>query len=308
MVALANERMAYFNGEIVPESRVVIPFRDRGFKLGDAVFDVARTFGGKPFKLKEHVERLYRSLSYTRIDPGLDQDEMIRISEEVLARNAHLLDRDEDYWIGQWITRGSEPSGGDLHESTGPLVIVDCNPLPLKARAALYRDGIPVVFPSIRRIPPECLSPNAKTLNYLNLVMGDQEVRIHDPGNWSVLLDTRGYLCEGTGSNIFLVRDGVVLTPKHQYVLAGVSRQTVIELAEDQGIPVREEDLTPYDAATADEAFITSTSFCLCPVRGFNGGRLGAEEIPGPVTKLLSDAYCDLVGFDFVGQFLKHLT
>ncbi len=308
MVGLANERVAYFNGEIVPESRVLIPFRDRGFKLGDAVFDVARTFGGKPFKLKEHVERLYKSLKYVQIDPGLSPDEMIRISEEVLARNAHLLDQDEDYWIAQRVTRGADVVGGDLHESSGPTVIIECTPLPLRPRATLFRDGIPVIFPSVRRVPPECLSPNAKAHNYLNLVMGDLEARAHDPGNWALLLDTRGYLCEGIGTNIFLVRDGVVLTPRHQYVLAGVSRQTAIELAEAKGIPVREEDLTPYDAATADEAFITSTSFCICPVKGFGGAAVGDGSVPGPVTKVLSDAYAELVDFDFVGQFLKHLN
>ena len=233
---------------------------------------------------------------------------MVAISEEVLARNAHLLDRDQDYWIAQRVTRGSDVVGGDLHQSGGPTVIVECTPLPLAPRAALFLDGIPVVFPSVRRVPPECLSPNAKTHNYLNLVIGDLEARAHDPGSWAVLLDTRGYLSEGIGTNIFLVRDGVVLTPKRQYVLAGVSRQTVIELAEAQGIPVREEDLTPFDAATADEAFITSTSFCICPVKGFTGAKLGDGSIPGPVTTALTDAYVQLVDFDFVGQYLKHLN
>ena len=308
MTALANERMAYFNGEIVPESRVLIPFRDRGFKLGDAVFDVARTFAGKPFKLKEHVDRLYRSLRYAQIDPGLDPEQMVAISEEVLARNAHLLDQDEDYWLAQRVTRGSDVVGGDLHHSGGPTVIVECTPLPLKPRAKLYRDGAPIVFPSVRRVPPECLSPNAKTHNYLNLVMGDLEARAHDPESWAVLLDTRGFLCEGIGTNLFLVRDGVLLTPKHQYVLAGVSRQTAIELAEARDIPVQEADLTPYDAATADEAFITSTSFCICPVKSFNGVPLATAQVPGLMTKKLSDAFAELVDFDFVGQFLKHLN
>jgi len=307
MTALANERVAYFNGEIMPESRVLIPFRDRGFKLGDAVFDVARTFAGRPFKLREHVERLYRSLKYVRIDPGLAPAEMIAISEEVLERNRHLLDRDEDYWLAQRVTRGADVVGGELWQSGGPTVIVECTPLPLKPRAPLFRDGIRVVIPSIRRTPPESLSPNAKVHNYLNLVLGDLEVRAQDPEAWALLLDTRGYLCEGIGSNLFLVRNGALCTPKHQYVLAGVSRETVIELARAAQIPVVEEDLSPYDATTADEAFITSTSFCLCPVSRLNGQPIGDGGVPGPVTRRLTEAYSALVEFDFVGQYLRHL-
>ena len=125
MTALANERVAYFNGEIVPESRVLLPFRDRGFKLGDAGFDVARTFGGKAFKLKEHVERLYRTLAYLSIDPGLTPGEMMRISEEVLERNRHLLSPDDDFWVAQRVSRGADVVGGELWESGGPTVIVE---------------------------------------------------------------------------------------------------------------------------------------------------------------------------------------
>src|SRR5690242_20248517 len=96
--APANERVAYFNGRIVPEREVVIPFRDRGFKYGDAAFDMTRTFNGRPFRLKEHVARFYRSLRYLRIDPGLSPERMVEISEEVLDRNRHFLTSDTDFW------------------------------------------------------------------------------------------------------------------------------------------------------------------------------------------------------------------
>src|ERR1041384_2214126 len=95
----ANHRVAYFNGRIVPEREVVLPFRDRGFKYGDAAFDMTRTFYGRPFKLAEHIDRFYRSLRYLRIDPGLSPSEMISVSEEVLDRNRHFLTEDTDYWI-----------------------------------------------------------------------------------------------------------------------------------------------------------------------------------------------------------------
>lgn len=301
------ERVAYFNGAIVPESQVLVSFRDRSFKYGDGVFDMTRTFGGRIFKLREHLERFERSLKYVGIDPGVSMDELAAISEEVVARNLPLLPEGSDYWVGQRVSRGVDVVGGDFYQNSGPNLIVECTPLPLKARAHLYRDGIDVIFPSVQRIPPECLSPNVKSHNYLNLIMGDLEVRSYNPNAWSLLLDTRGFLAEGTGSNVFLVKDGALYTPKEQYVLAGVSRETVLELAEQLKLTVIEDDLTPYNAYTADEAFITSTSFCICPVHSFNNKVVADGRVPGPVTKRLTDAYVDLVDFDFVEQYLQQL-
>jgi branched-chain amino acid aminotransferase len=304
MSQLANERVAYFNGKIVPESQVLIPFRDRGFISGDAVFDTERTVNHRIFKLKEHIDRLYRSLKYLKIDPGISPAELARVTEEVTERNLHLIDRSEDYWVTQRVSRGLDAKWIDGNAGLTPTVIVENTPLPLKARAHLYRDGIEVVIPSTRRTPPDSLSPRAKTHNYLNLIVADNEVHAQNPNAWAILLDVNGNLAEGVGSNIFLVRDGEVLTPQVRYVLPGVSRATVLELAGQIGIPAREADLDLYDVSTADEAFIASTSLCICPVRC-----IGPKSfpVPGPVTKRLSEAYAGLIGLDFVQQYLRQL-
>jgi branched-chain amino acid aminotransferase len=307
MTALANERIAYFNGEYLPESQVRVPFRDRSWIFGDGAFDMTRTFNGRVFKLKEHVLRLYRSLKVLRIDPGLSPTEMIVVSEEVSERNLHLLGPGEDHWVGQRISRGVKRVEGDNWDHYGPTVIVECMPLPLKARARLYRDGIDVVLPSIRRVAPDALTPRAKTHNYLNLITADLEVHARDPEAVTVLLDVNGNLCEGLGANIFVVKDGRLLTPQERYVLPGVSRATVIELAAAENIPFAEANIDLYDAYTAEEAFITSTSFCICPVGTVNGTTIGAGTVPGPLTRRLSDAYVRLVKCDFVAQYLKHL-
>lgn len=302
-----NQRVAYFNGKYVPEREVVIPFRDRGFKYGDAAFDMTRTFEGRIFKIEEHVARFYRSLRYLRIDPGLTQAEMVEISNEVLERNRHFLTSDTDFWVGQRVSRGVDAVGDEGWEQSGPTVIVECIPLPLKARARLFRDGIDIVVPPTRRVAPDMLSPRAKTHNYLNLIMADLEAKAQDKEAWSVLLDAGGYLAEGIGSNLFLVRDGEVLTPRERNVLPGISRETVIELCGGLGIPCHQADLDLYDAATADEAFMSSTSLCLCPVRSI-GGRKLPGAVPGPVTRRLTQAYAQSVGCDFVAQYLKHLV
>ncbi len=303
----SNERMAWFNGELVPESDVRISFRDRGWLFGDTAFDVARTFGGKPFKLREHVERLYRTLAYLQIDPGVASEEMCRISERVVEANAPLLGPHGDYWVGQRISRGLMSVDGEEVENSGPTIVVDCTPLPLSSRASDFRDGIEVVVPSVRRTPPEAMSPQAKMCNYINLILGDLEAKSRNPRAWAVLLDASGNLAEGLGSNFFLVRDGALFTPRADFVLPGISRDVVIQLAAEMKVECHETDLSLYDAHNADEAFLTSTSLCLCPVRSINGTAMKSPAIPGSLTARLTAAYRDLVGLDFVAQYLRYL-
>ncbi len=300
---MAQERVVYINGEIVLESEAKVSFRDQGFVTGDAVFDAPRTFGGVIFKLTEHLDRLYNSLKYMRLDPEIPQHQMTELTMQVLAANQPLLGANDDYWVIQRISRGV-PTGRGKYK---PTVIIECNPLPFAARARYYRDGLNVVIPSIRRTPPECMSPRVKVHNYINLILADQEVKAQHPDAFSILLDINGNISEGLGSNFFLVKNGIVVTPREQYVLAGISRETTIELAQGLNIEVHEADVDLYDAYTADEAFVTSTSFCICPVSSVNGSTIGDGGVPGPVTDRLQKAYSDLVGIDIVGQYLTRL-
>lgn len=303
MGMMAQERVVYFNGEIVPESSARIHFLDAGFLDGDAVFDRTRTFAGKIFKLEEHLNRLYRSLKYMRIDPGLTKARMADLTMRVLAANLPLLEANDDYWVTQRITRGSPAKNG----SPSPTIIIDCMPLPFRARAQYYRAGLSIVTPTVRRVPPQCMSPRVKANNYINLVLATLEVKAQNPDAHPILLDINGNLAEGDGCNFFIVRGQALFTPREQYVLAGISRETVIELAHALSIHVEETDIDLYDVYTADEAFVTSTSFCICPVSSINGVPIGEGEVPGPVTERLQKAYSDLVGIDIVGQYLSRL-
>jgi branched-chain amino acid aminotransferase len=306
MADRSNVRLAWFNGEFMPESEVRIPFRDLSWVYGDGCFDMTRSFRHKLFKVQEHVDRLYRSLKYLRIDPGIAPERMVALTEELFERNRHLLGPDDDYWIGQRVSRGVKDVPGDNIDYHGPNVVLECAPLPLVQRAKLFKEGIRVIVPSHRRTPPESLTPRAKTHNYLNMIVANQEVQSADAEAWAVLLDVNCNLAEGMGSNIFTVRDGALLTPREKFVLPGVSRQTVIDLARAEGIPVAEADIDLYDSYTADEMFLTSTSLCICPVTRINGVDIGPKgQVWGPVTTRLAEAYSRFVGYDFVGQYLK---
>ena len=299
------ENIVFFNGELRPESQVGIPIRDRGFIYGDAVFDATRTFNGTPFRLRDHVRRLYNSLRYLRIDPGIDAQEMERWTLEVVNHNYPLLPANQDMWVMQRISRGVE--GTQPGEESTPTVLIESHAIPFAKRAELYRDGIRVSTPSVPRVPPRFMSPRAKSHNYLNMVLADLEAHGTDPDSWAVLLDENGNLTEGKGSNIFLVKDGMVRTPQSQFVLEGVTRNIVLDLSAGLGLPTEEKDLDLFDAYTADEAFLTSTSLCICPVASFNGTTVGDGRVPGPITERLTSAFSDLAGMDYVAQYLSHL-
>jgi branched-chain amino acid aminotransferase len=306
MTLRVNERVAFHNGKFLPESEILIPFRDRSFRWGDGCYDMARTFRGKPFRLEEHIKRLYRSLAYLSIELELTQDEMLNISREVVSRNEHLLSGDDDYWICQRISRGLDAVGDENWQQTGPTVIVECIPIPFKGRARFFRAGIKLQVSSFRRTPPVCLSPHAKLNNYLNHFMADIEVRRRDPDTWALFLDYNGNIAEGTSNNFFMVKDGILLTPREQFILSGITRQVVMELAKNECIELRETDIDAYDAANAQEMFLTMTSMCICPVSSFNGHPVGNGSLPGPTTERLMRAFRELVGMDYVAQFLRH--
>lgn len=305
-----EERTVYMNGEFIPESEAKTSIFDRSFYMGDAVFDTSRSLRHKPYKFQEHIDRLYNSLKYMRIDPGLSMQEMLEISEEVLRRNVPLLDKEDDYWLSQNISRGViTPLYGhmDFLAAGKPTVVVFCEPIPFAAFAPFMKNGIDLATPSIRRTPPQCLDSKIKARNYINHILAEIEAQQISPECHALMLDLNGYITENTGANFFTVSKGRLLTPGRHNILCGISRQTVIELANELGIPVIEDDrITVYDVYNSEEAFITSTSCCMAPVRGLNGVKIG-DRIPGPITELLQNTWSEKVGIDIVYQFLRHL-
>ena len=291
---------AYFNGEWVAFSQVKIDPRDLGFVRGDAVFDVERTFNGKSFRMKQHIDRLYRSLKYVRIDPGLSAEEMTDISEEAIRRNEPLRAEVGDFTIQQFVTRGKGPIVG----GGPPTVGVRIDALDPSRYAREYSEGAHAVITKTRSYSHEALDPKIKHYSRMNFAMAVLEANDVDPGAYAVLMDMDGNLTEGTGYNFFMVTDGVLRTSRDRAILQGVSRGMVIDLAGQLDIPVVTEDLQPYDLYTADEAFLATTGFCVLPVTQVDRRQIGDGK-PGPIAKQLLAAWSEAVGVDIVDQAIQ---
>jgi branched-chain amino acid aminotransferase len=300
-----TEQVAYLNGEILPLSQAKISVFDRGFRVGDGVFDTARSFRHKPYKLREHLERLYRSMRYVRINAGIDIDELEKITRQVVAHNAKLIDERSDLWMTQVVSRGVYNRKVGITASSATVAVVT-EPINFSTFAKFHRIGMPLITPSIRHTPPECLDPRLKTTSRMNLHMAELEAQGHDPSASALLVDLNGNITEYTSGNFFIAAGGELYTPHEKTSLAGIARATVIDLAREQGIVVHVADITPYDVYNATEAFITSTSKCILPVGKLNGIRIGSS-IPGPIAKRLLTAWSERVGVDIVEQALWHL-
>ena len=290
--------IAYFNGEGVPSSEVKVGPKDRGFLLGDTVFDVARTFNGRSFRMKEHIERLYRSLKYVRIDPGLSAEEMMGISEEAIQRNEHLRAEVGDFTIHQFVTRGT---GRRAWSSGPPTVCVRIAAIDFDMYARAYSEGMHGAITRTQSYTPESLDPKVKYYSRMNFNLAELEANDVDEGAWPILRDENGNLTEGSGYNVFLVADGVIRTATDRAVLQGVSRGMVFDLARQLEIPVTEEDLQPYDLYTSDEAFFTATTYCVLPVTQVDRRQIGDGK-PGPITQQLLAAWSEAVGVSIVDQ------
>jgi branched-chain amino acid aminotransferase len=299
-------RVAYFNGKIIPESEVKISMWDAGFQLGYTIVEAERTFNHKIAKLDEHIDRLWKSAKYAQIDPGMSKSEIKKETLRVLNKNLKLISPHMDYWVYQFITGGvfNFFQSSEL-ESRPQTVIISCFPITFNHYARFYKTGAHAVTPSICISPPISQDPKLKCRSRVNYHMADLQARQSDPDAYCLMLDIQGNIAENRGANFFIVTDGKLRTPTTRNVLAGISRKNVIEMAKKLKIPVAEEDLQLYDAYTADEAFFTSTSFCILPISKIDHVTI-SNQIPGPITQKLLNAWSKKVNLNIVGQAFKN--
>lgn len=281
--------VCYVNGQFCEAADAKVSAFDHGFLYGDGVFESLTAKNGRIFKLREHLDRLERSARALHLQLPVAKERIAEIVKEAVKRSKVM-----DVYIRIIVTRGEGYPVLDPRVVGRPtLAVLLHDPTPPAETGSSYTAhgrGLRLKTAAVRKVPPEAFEPRVKSLNYLNNILARIEA-IEAGYDEAILLDMRGFVAEAPGENIFLVRDGVLKTPRAHQVLDGITRQTVIHLAAGGGIPAEETDLTLYDLYTADEIFLTSSFSRIVAVAEVDGRRIAC---PGPVTTRLRSQLVEL--------------
>ena len=276
----------YANGDFVPQDQAVTSIYDHGFLYGDGVFEGIRAYNGRVFRLDEHIDRLYDSAMAIMLDIPLSKDEMKQAILETLRVNDLV-----DAYIRPIVSRGIGDLGLDPRKCPVPNVFIISQPWDAMY-GDLYEKGLSAVTVTVRRNAPESLSPNIKSLNYLNNILAKIEAN-QKGGDEAIIFDVRGNISEGSGDNIFIVKNGTISTPPVMNNLRGITRAAAIEIAQDLGYPLLETDLGLFDLYTADEVFVTGTAAEIAPIATVDGRPVGDGSV-GTITKELMQRFGEL--------------
>jgi len=273
----------YIDGKYLPAEQARISVFDHGFLYGDGVFEGIRAYNGRVFRLKEHLDRMYDSAKTIDLHPPLSKDELSEVICELLKKN-----KLDNAYIRPIISRGVGDLGLDPRKCPKPSVIVIATSWGAMY-GDLYEKGLRAITVSVRRNPAEALPPNVKSLNYLNNILAKIEAN-YKGGDEAIFFDTNGYISEGSGDNLYVVKNGEILTPATLNNLRGITRMVVLEIAHSLGITVKEQNLGYYDLYAADEVICTGTAAEVAPITWIDGRVIGNGK-PGPVTRQLMAAF-----------------
>lgn len=277
----------YVNGEYVDADKASVSVYDHGVLYGDGVFEGIRAYDGVIFRLEEHIKRLYNNANAIKLNIPMSQEEMCNVVVETVRINQL-----RNSYIRLVVTRGVGDLGLDPFKCKKPTIFCIADTIAIYPQE-MYETGMKVIITNIRRNKGDALDPQIKSVNYLNNILAKIEA-----GNLgypeAIFLNSEGYVVECTGDNIFIVKDGILITPPVEVgALVGITRKTAIEIAEARGIKVVEKLFTSYNLYTADECFLTGTAAEAIPVVEVDGRTIGDGK-PGPITKKI------LAGFDEV--------
>ena len=313
MTDVDDERVFHVDGELVPASEATVSVRDRGFQYGDAAFETMRAYAGEIFQWQAHADRLAETCSILELEHGITDADLRGRIDETLAAN----ELGEAY-VRLSITRGVQPGKLTPSETVDPTVVVIVKPLSRGGSDGQPVWAEPATLQTVKtkRVPDSAIPARAKTHNYLNGILARLELRVSDADE-AVMVDTDGHVAEGATSNLFFVRDNALRTPSLDGpVLPGITRRVVLDIAEQEGIPVEEGQYTPDEIRNADEVFVTNSTWEIRPVQIVDGIRIGDDRdgadgdpssetadstASGPVTTLLSrlfDARIDREHYD----------
>jgi branched-chain amino acid aminotransferase len=274
----------FLNDRFVDRKEAVVSVFDHGFLYGDGVYETLRAYGGRIFMLPRHLARLERSAQLIGLAPPLAEKDWGPLLAEAMRRNGIA-----DAYLRITISRGEGEIGLDPALCPRPTLVVIAKPyVPYPAR--LFEEGVDLAIVAVRRNLPAALPPEVKSLNFLNNILAKREA-IAARAFEGLLLTARGELAEGTTSNLFFVRDGRLCTPAAEGdILGGITREVVLLLAREAGLPTEEGRYTPEALRAAEECFLTNTTMEIMPVARVDGAPVGAGR-PGPLTRRLRDLF-----------------
>lgn len=284
-----KELAVYIDGKFYQKSEAKVSVYDHGLLYGDGVFEGIRAYDGVVFKLNEHIERLYKSAHTIMLQIPVTQKEMIKAVLDTLKKN-----RLKDSYIRLVVTRGVGDLGLDPRKCVKATIIIITERMIALHSKEKKEKGITAMIAWVKRDPVDATSHEVKSLNYLNSVLA--KIESNSAGvDEAICLDKTGFVCEGVAENIFIVRDRMVITPPTATgALRGITRNVVMQLAEQLGFATIEKNITPNELFTADEVFLTGTAAEITPVREVNKRVIGDGK-PGPVTKKLMQEFNRMV-------------
>ncbi len=280
--------VTYINGVFVPKDEARVSVYDHGYLYGDGVFEGIRAYNGRVFRLEQHLDRLEASARYLMLGIPLSRDELRAAILETVRRSGL-----RDAYIRPVISRGTGDLGLDPRKCKAATVVVIVDTIQLYPQDA-YERGLRAITATTRKIRPDALSPQAKTLNYLNNIMARLEANRAGVDE-ALMLSGDGYVCECSADNVFVVHNGEIWTPPTFLgILPGITRDAVMGLARDLGVPMLEKVFTLYDVYSAQECFLTGTGAEVGPVVEVDGRKIGPGR-PGPITGRLVTAFREMV-------------
>jgi len=280
-----EDSIVYINSEFVPLNQAKVSIMDRGFLYGDGIFETLRSYGGKIFKLQEHLDRMCRSATALQLQLPLPPGELVGIANALLEKN-NL----QNAILRITLTRGVGEHG-ILIDDHPPTLVIFARPV---GRLEIDDSGVAIVLAPDGASALPGIAPGVKSCNFLPQILLRETAR--RKGAFEAIgLSDKGFLTEGSVCNIFLVKDGVLKTPAlNSLILPGITRQTVIEIADKEGIECLETSLTPESLYNANEIFIVNTGWEIIPVAEVDGRKINSE-VPGPVSELIKSAYRKIV-------------
>jgi branched-chain amino acid aminotransferase len=286
-------QVIYLNGKYVNKEDAKISVYDHGFLYGDGIFEGIRIYNGNIFKCKEHLNRLYDSAKSIMLEIPLSYEEMEQALIEAVNKNGL-----RNGYIRLVVSRGDGNLGLDPRRCPKANVIIIVEQLSIYSEDD-YRNGLKIVSVSTRRNIPDALNPKIKSLNYLNNILVKIQANLAGVGE-ALMLNAQGYVAEGSGDNIFIVKNGVLTTPP-SYVgaLEGITRGAIIELCHKLGYKIKEEPFALHDVYVADEVFLTGTAAEVIAVREVDARIIGGGKA-GPITLRLLEEFRKLVEIDGV--------